>query len=199
MCRFGIVTILLLAGQAWGVESDKGSRLAVITEVPDFSLTTQAGTPYRKADLKGKVALVSFIFTTCNGSCPATTHRMAQVQEMLKARSLDKDGRVRLVSITLDPTRDTPEVLRNYMRLYDADPAGWTFLTGPADQVEKTVAAWGMWARPAANGQLDHPSRIFLVDRAGRIREIYNLSFLKATWVADDIELLLQEQRPTAP
>ena len=77
------------------------------------------------------------------------------------------------------------------MRAYDADPNRWTFLTGPRDAIEKTVADWGMWARPAANGQLDHPSRLFLVDTKGRIREIYNLDFLKAPWVVEDIELLL--------
>jgi protein SCO1/2 len=52
-----------------------------------------------------------------------------------------------------------------------------------------------MWARPAANGQLDHPSRIFLIDTHRRVREIYNLSFLKPAWVIEDIELLLREAR----
>ena len=55
------------------------------------------------------------------------------------------------------------------------------------------TAAWGMWARPAANGQLDHPSRVFLLDGLGRIREIYNLTFLKPAWVCEDMELLLHE------
>src|SRR5262249_18719425 len=105
------------------------------------------------------------------------------------------DDSVRFLSITLDPGRDTPEALRNYMRLYDVDPANWNFLTGPREQVEKTIAAWGMWARPAANGQLDHPSRIFLVDRRGRMREIYNLNFLKTPWVAEDVALLLRESK----
>jgi protein SCO1/2 len=118
---------------------------------------------------------------------------MGLVQQELKRRGLLDKGQVRLVSITLDPARDTPEVLRNYMRLYDADPATWSFLTGPPAQVAKVVAAWDMWARPAANGQLDHPSRVFLVDRRGQVREIYNLSFLKAAWVADDVRLLLNE------
>jgi len=59
--------------------------------------------------------------------------------------------------------------------------------------VASVVKAWGMWAKPAANGQLDHPSRIFLVDTQGRIREIYNLAFLKPKWVAQDVELLLHE------
>jgi protein SCO1/2 len=173
-----------------GAES---SRLAVIQPAPDFALTTQDGGTLKLSDLKGKVCLVSFVFTTCNGSCPATTHRMGQVQTALKESGLAKDGRVRLVSVTLDPTRDTPEVLRKYMELYDADPAGWSFLTGDKDRVSKVIADWGMWAKPAANGQLDHPSRVFLVDQKGRIREIYNLSFFKAAWVLDDVRLLLKE------
>jgi protein SCO1/2 len=169
------------------------TRLAVIQKAPDFSLTTQDNKSLGLADLKGKVLVVSFIFTTCSGTCPATTHRMGQLQQVLKDRGLSRDGRVHLVSITLDPARDTPETLRGYMRLFDADPAGWSFLTGPREQVEKVIAAWGMWAKPAANGQLDHPSRVFLVDPKGRIREIYDLNFFKAGWVLDDIELLLKE------
>jgi protein SCO1/2 len=169
------------------------SRLAVIQPAPDFTLTTQNGGTLKMSDLRGKVCLVSFVFTTCNGSCPATTHRMGQVQAALKDRGLSKDDRVRLLSITLDPARDTPEVLRKYMELYDADSAGWTFLTGDKDRVAKVIADWGMWAKPAANGQLDHPSRVFLVDKKGRVREIYNLSFFKAAWVLDDMQLLLKE------
>src|SRR5439155_19260633 len=104
----------------------------------------------------GKVLLVSFIFTTCNGTCPATTHRLSLVQQELKARGLCKDDRLRLLSITLDPVRDSSEVLRAYMRAYDLDETNWSFLTGTPDQVATTIEAWGMWARAAANGQLDH-------------------------------------------
>lgn len=171
----------------------QSSRLAVIRPVPDFTLTDQSGEPFQFSKLDGKVRLVSFVFTTCNGSCPATTHRMQQVQQELKRRGLLDDDRVRLVSITLDPTRDTTDMLRNYMRLYDADAKTWSFLTGPAADVERTIAAWDMWMKPAANGQLDHPSRIFLVDPRGRVREIYNLAFMKSDWVADDVKLLLDE------
>jgi protein SCO1/2 len=179
---------LLLAAAA-----EPASRLAVIRPAPDFALTTQEGGTLRLKDLRGSVLLVGFVFTTCNGSCPATTHRMAKVQQVFAERGLTKTGRVRLLSITLDPARDTPEVLRAYMRLYDVDGSSWTFLTGPRERVEKVVAAWGMWARPAANGQLDHPSRVFLVDARGRVREIYNLDFFKPAWVAQDVEQLLGE------
>jgi protein SCO1/2 len=170
------------------------SRLAVIDLAPDFHLLAQNGKKVERADLRGKVWLVGFVFTTCNGTCPATTHRMSLVQQELKRRGVLKKGDVQLLSITLDPERDRPDVLRAYMRLYDVEPESWSFLTGPVEQVRRTIAAWGMWVRPAANGQLDHPSRIFLVDRRGRIREIYNLDFLRPSLVADDMELLLGER-----
>jgi protein SCO1/2 len=190
VARIEAMSMLLLAVALLG---GPDSRLAVIRAAPDFTLTTQDDKPLHVGDLKGKVLLVSFIFTTCNGSCPATTHRMARIQEALHKTGLDKDDRVHLLSISLDPERDTPAVLRNYIKLYDVDAANWSFLTGPKDKVTKAIAAWGMWAKPAANGQLDHPSRIFLVDRRGSIREIYNLSFMKPAWVVEDVELLLHE------
>ena len=194
-----IAPVVLSLSVLAGSEPAAASRLAVISKVPDFVLTTQAGETLRRGDLKGKVLLVSFIFTTCNGTCPATTHRMSQVHEELERRGLLKEGRVRFLSITLDPARDTPDALQRYMRLYDLNAADWSFLTGPPEQVARTVAAWGMWARPAANGQLDHPSRIFLADVKGRVREIYNLGFLKPAWAAEDVELLLKEGTGSSP
>ena len=167
----------VLLGFLAGADSVPGSRLAVIRPAPDFTLTTQDEKPLRLSDLKGKVLLVSFIFTTCNGTCPATTHRMGQVQQLLQSRGLLKDDKVRLLSITLDPARDTPDALRRYMKLYDADPAHWSFLTGPSDKVNRVLAAWDMWAKPAANGQLDHPSRIFLIDRQGRVAKSITWGF----------------------
>ena len=193
MAWLGALSAVLLLGSGPTDHETTSSRLAVIRMAPDFALITQTGQTLRLSELKGKVVLVSFIFTTCNGTCPATTHRMSQVQQELKTRGVCNGDCVRLLSITLDPARDTPDVLSSYLRLYDIDAASWSFLTGPKDQVARTIRAWGMWARPAANGQLDHPSRIFLVDTRRRIREIYNLNFLKPTWVADDVELLLKE------
>ena len=86
------------------------------------------------------------------------------------------------------------------MQLYAVDAANWSFLTGSPGEVEQVLTAWGMWVRPTANGQLDHPSRIFLVDTQGRVREIYSLAFLKPAWVAEDIQLLLNEsESPGSP
>jgi protein SCO1/2 len=172
-----------------------GSRLAVIQKAPHWLLINQNGREIDSSNLRGRVLLVSFIFTTCNGSCPATTHRMEKVQTALRGAGLLKKGQVHLLSITLDPARDTPSVLKQYQQLYDADPASWDFLTGPSKQVAKVISAFGMWVRPATNGQLDHPSRIFLIDQRGRVREIYNLSFLRPEWVVEDVKLLLEESQ----
>lgn len=191
MYGLGLLSLTLTLGAA---EEAPASRLAVIQKAADFKLTNQDGKPLASADLKGKVYLVGFVFTTCSGSCPATTHRMGQVQTELKSRGLLKDDRVRLVSITLDPVRDTPDTFKRYAKLYDADTVSWSFLTGKADEVNKVVDAWGMWAKPAANAQLDHPSRVFLVDKNGQVREIYHLGFFKAAWVVEDVELLLNEK-----
>jgi protein SCO1 len=169
------------------------SRLGVICQAPPFVLTDQSEKSFTIAESKGKVVLISFVFTTCNGSCPATTHRMAAIQQELKRLSLWKAQEVQFLSITLDPERDTPEALRKYMKLYDIEGTGWSFLTGQPGTVSKTIADWDMWVKAAANGQLDHPSRIFLLDRRLRIREIYNTELLTVGNVCDDIALLLRE------
>src|SRR6266852_3648579 len=119
MVGLGILSTVLLVGNGLAKDVETSSRLAVIRTAPDFALIRPTGQTLRRSDLKGKVLLVSFIFTTCNGTCPATTHRMSQVQQELKTHGLCKDECVQLLSITLDPVRDTPEALTAYMRLYD--------------------------------------------------------------------------------
>lgn len=191
MLRFALGTAMGLA--LLPVNAKQESRLAVIRQAPAFSLANQDGAKVNSKELHGKVCLVSFIFTTCSGSCPATTHKLSQIQAALKKEDWFQKDRFQLVSITLDPLRDTPETLRGYMKLYDCDPASWSFLTGTPEEVQKTLTAWNMWAKPATNGQLDHPSRIFLVDKKGQVREIYHLGFLKTPWVVDDIKVLTKE------
>jgi protein SCO1 len=168
------------------------SALADIGPAPAVSLTDAAGRPFSLDSLRGKAVVVSFVYTTCNGSCPATTHALYRVQEALKGAGLWGRG-VEFVSISLDPARDTPEVLARYARLYDADPASWHFLTGPPERVAEVISAWGMWARVGPSGTLDHPSRIFLVDPRGRQREIYNLGFLTPGAVVQDVRTVLGE------
>ncbi|MGE3819913.1 MAG: SCO family protein [Isosphaeraceae bacterium] len=170
----------------------RGGVLADVGPAPEIALIDQDGRPFRLETLRGKAVLVSFIYTTCTGSCPATTFGLTRVREALKEAGLWGSD-VAFVSVTLDPRRDTPEVLKSYARIYDAQPESWHFLTGPESDVAQVIQAWGMWAKVGPTGVLDHPSRIFLVDPKGRQREIYNLSFLKPSAVTEDVRLVLVE------
>src|SRR5262245_55863179 len=142
--------VLAMVCAVAGESNESAARLAVIRPAPDFKLIDLNGQPVTLKQFHGKAVLAAFFFTTCNGTCPATTARLAKVQEELARHSALKD-RVQLLSISIDPERDTPEKLRGYMRLYDVDPRNWTFITGAVGDVRRTLEAWGMWAKPAAN------------------------------------------------
>ena len=142
--------------------------------------------------MRGKVVLVSFIYTTCNGVCPLTTEALVGTQKKLKEAKLWGKS-VEFVSITLDPKRDTPRVLRDYARSFKTDAAAWHFLTGSPEKVNEVITAWDMWVKSDANGVLDHPSRVFLIDPRGRQREIYNLELLTAKTVVEDVRGLINE------
>ena len=186
---FRMVVVLMMAAGALGGAAES-SPLADIGPAPAVALTDSSGRPFELASLRGKAVLVSFVFTTCTGNCPATTNNLVVVRNALERAGL-WGTRVEFVSITLDPRRDTPEVLRDYAQLYRIDPASWHFLTGPTDRVLSVVAAWGMWVRTTPTGTLDHPSRIFLVDPRGRQREIYSLDFLRPATVLQDVRTVL--------
>ena len=143
--------------------------------------------------LRGKVVLVSFVYTTCNGACPLTTQALTRVRSKQLEDCKLWGKSVEFVSITLDPKRDTADVLHNYAMLSGADSPSWHFLTGKPDDVARVITAWDMWVKSDEKGVLDHPSRIFLIDRSGHQREIYNLQFLKPDTVLDDVRELLKK------
>jgi protein SCO1/2 len=167
------------------------SRLADIGPAPRTVLVDSKQEPFDLEKLRGKVVLVSFVYTTCNGVCPLTTQALSGARKKLEEAKLWGKS-VEFVSITLDPERDTAEALRNYAKLWGADLPAWHFLTGSTAQVSKVVAAWDMWVKSDATGVLDHPSRIFLIDQRGHEREIYNLEFLKPETVVEDVRELLK-------
>lgn len=185
-----LALLVLVADRA--APAGGASPLADIGPAPAVVLTDAAGKPFDLARLRGKAVLVSFVYTTCGGTCPATTYTLTRVRRALERAGL-WGKRVEFVSITLDPARDRPEVLAEYARIYDADPGTWHFLTGPADAVARVIAAWDMWVKPGPAGALDHPSRIFLLDPVGRQREIYSLEFLRPAAVVGDVESVLSE------
>jgi len=187
MFRAWPLALMLLAAGA------RPSRLADIGPAPRTILVNSTGKPFDLASLRGKAVLVSFVYTTCNGTCPATTASLGAIQKILAEAKLWGTS-VEFVSITLDPKRDTTEVLNRYARLFGADLGSWHFLTGSPAQIESVITAWGMWAKSDPTGTIDHPSRIFLLDPRGHEREIYNLEFLRPEVVIQDVRGLLDEK-----
>lgn len=168
----------------------QGTSLADIGPAPAVDLIDARSRPFSLASLRGKAVLVSFVYTTCNGTCPMTTAGLDRVRRALRDEGLW--GRsVAFVSITLDPARDTPEALARYARAYRAEPDTWHFLTGPPDRVARVLSEWDMWVKFDPSGAIDHPSRVFLLDPSGHRREIYNLETLTPGAVVQDIRAVL--------
>jgi cytochrome oxidase Cu insertion factor (SCO1/SenC/PrrC family) len=117
---FLVVTTMIFLTQLAAIRGQK--QIPVLGRIPDFSLTDRSGNTVRLGDLLGKVWIADFVFTHCAGPCPVMSHQMAELQKRIG------DARdIRLVTITVDPDRDTPEVLRDYANLYGASDTGWLF------------------------------------------------------------------------
>ena len=152
----------------------------VLGSVPDFKLTDQNGQSYGSEDLKGNVWIANFIFTSCKSTCPEQTQKLKEFQDKLLAREKASpnswDG-IRLVSFTVDPSTDTPEVLKKYAESNGAD-SHWKFLTGSRDDL------WSLCEKgfmlPVAENKEDtampiaHSSRFVVVDRMMQIRGFFD-------------------------
>lgn len=157
----------------------------VLSTLPAFELTDQAGQPFGTRELTGKVWVADFIFTACATACPTLTQQMANIQQ--RAKQLGPD--FHLVSFTVDPERDTPPRLAEYAARFKADPHKWSFLTGPLGKVEAAVIDGfkvGVDRHKTADDFWDivHGEHLVLVDRHLNIRGYYELS-------ADGVDKLL--------
>jgi len=160
--------------------------------VPGFQLTNQNGQPFGSAQLAGKLWIADFIYTTCPGPCPMISGRMSELQKPLEETD------VRLVSFSVDPQKDTPEVLRRYAERLQAEPGRWDFLTGPKSAIYK-ISHDGFKLAVSdgsdARGIPVHSTRIVLVDRHGQIRGYYDATEPEAiTKLLADTNHLLREQ-----
>ncbi len=163
--------------------------LPVIGQIADFHLLNSDGKTVSLKDLKGKVWVADFIFTTCGGICPTMTANMAQVH-----RSYALVDEVRLVSISVNPENDTPEVLKAYARKFKANTGRWLFLTGPLADIQKLVV--GSFKLGKIDEPVFHSSYFTLVDREGRIRGYYDgTDKTRVAQLFKDIAVVLREKR----
>jgi len=162
---------LLLVLIAWLlIRQQQADKLPDIGAAPDFTYQDIDGKEVSMSSLDGKVRLVYFFFTNCPDVCPPTTFMLSQVQNKLK-----EDGEfgksVDIVSVTIDPTRDTPEALRKFGDKFGADYTGWKFLRGDEAETADLATKYGLIAVKDADGFFSHANLIVLVDKKGRMRE----------------------------
>ncbi|HEU4343931.1 MAG TPA: SCO family protein [Candidatus Binatia bacterium] len=142
--------------------------------VPEFSLVERSGKTIRLADLHGTIWIANFIYTTCQDTCPLQSAEMAKLQEQWS----DKPD-LRLVSFSVDPAKDTPQVLSRYAERFNADTARWLFLTGEKEPITTLVQkGFRLSAAPAPDaaesGVILHSPRFVLIDREAEIRGYYD-------------------------
>ncbi|MFQ5665707.1 MAG: SCO family protein [Candidatus Binatia bacterium] len=174
---------LLISAATWsvfrhGIESST-EGLPVLGTVPAFSLTGSDGQPVSRSSLAGNIWIADFIFTRCVGLCPRMSGQMARLQ---RALAHDGGNSVRLVSFSVDPTHDTPAVLRAYARRFRADNKRWFFVTGHRDALyalisggfHLAVAQRSESENADGEGLITHSDRFVLVDRDLHIRGYYH-------------------------
>ncbi|WP_438001258.1 SCO family protein [Sorangium sp. So ce185] len=175
-----LVALVALSGLAVpffvgrGVRGHAAEAPAVRIPLPAFALTDQRGHRFGLEQLRGQVWIADFIFTTCPTVCPKLTQRMKEIEQ--QGRGLG--DALHLVTFTVDPENDTPEVLAAYAASQKLPLERWTLLTGPLDQIESTILkgfkiAMGKEETSPGIFSIFHGERLVLVDQEGVIRGYY--------------------------
>ena len=140
--------------------------LPVLGEVPAFQFVERNGTPFGKNDMKGTISIVNFFFTSCKGPCPIMNSKVAELYR--KYATTDK---VRFISITVDPDRDSLAVLNQYARNFGVTDNRWLFLRGEINQVHRLSEEGFMLA---GDFPTLHSTKLILVDTDTKIRGFYD-------------------------
>ncbi|OLE50459.1 MAG: hypothetical protein AUG01_00915 [Candidatus Rokubacteria bacterium 13_1_20CM_2_69_58] len=190
-----MIASLLIGLGAWpapgfGHAPKPDARLSRIGPAPDFTLTTQDGARMSLRDLRGKVVAVTFIYASCTDTCPLLTAKMAALQAKLGP---EFGSRVFFASVTVDPERDTPVVLRRYAQAHGANPGGWAFLTGSPAEIRDVERRYGVYARKNPAGDVDHTFLTSLIDSDGILRVQYLGVRFDPDELLGDVQNLLRE------
>jgi protein SCO1/2 len=191
-----LVPLVTLALLLWlrqlEVNALRQRTVSLYGTVPAFVLTNQDGQPFGSTQLLGKIWIADFIYTTCPGPCPMISSRMSELQKPLEKTD------VHLVSFTVDPARDTPQVLRGYADKLQAEPGRWDFLTGPQSTIydlSRNGFKVAISDGSEEKGLPVHSTRLILVDRHGEIRGYYDAAEADGmTKLLADTNHLLREQ-----
>jgi cytochrome oxidase Cu insertion factor (SCO1/SenC/PrrC family) len=187
-----LTLLLLLWLRSVEVNALRQRTVSAYGSVPTFQLINQDGRAFGSADLQGKIWIADFIYTTCPGPCPMISSRMSELQKPLEKTD------VHLISFTVDPAKDTPEVLRGYAQKLQAQPGRWDFLTGPQStiyDISRNGFKLAVFDHSQETGLPVHSTRMILVDRHGVIRGYHDATEADAmTKLLADTNHLLREQ-----
>jgi len=157
-------------------DSDPGKAAGFSSPKDLRSLIDQEGRPFSFARLANTTVLVNFIFTHCAVSCPAQTQALVGIQRKLPPALRP---RVRFVSVTVDPERDTAPILKRYAKAMGADLSGWSFVTGAASELDWLQRYYAAGATVRNDSPLDHQVGVYLLDAQGRLMQKYAGDFNK--------------------
>src|SRR3972149_847459 len=179
-----LTAVLLALGLPGGLPAQAPSP------APDFVLINQDGARVSLHQFRGRLVILTFIYTHCPDICPLTTAKLVQVQNELKKRGWFGKKVVQL-SMTFDPKRDTPAVMKAYAAKFKVDHTGWHFLSGAPATVMKVVQAYHVPVRPSAKpGRIDHGLPTPGIDPQGGLPGFYNPDFDPQDVVRDLTHLL---------
>jgi protein SCO1/2 len=138
------------------------------------------GRPFQSREFAGKVSIVDFIYTNCPAECPMMSSRMHKIEQRVRG-----DSDVRLVSISVDPERDVPQVLNAFAHRYGAPTDQWTFLTGTPATVH--LVAYDTFHVGDVLGRIEHSTKFVVVDKREHIRGYYS------SFDQDDLKQMIQD------
>jgi protein SCO1 len=162
-------------------------RQRIEGRAPELALVNQSGQPLTLRELRGKVVLLTFTYSTCAEVCPLLTAAMVTLQHRLTAAERQQ---VFFLSVTAQPEVDTPAVLHAYAHRLGVDLASWAFVTGAPQTVQAVWQAFGLTVKPRATGVVDHPAWTFLIDREGMVQYRYLGSLLEVETIVEDMRTL---------
>jgi protein SCO1 len=167
--------------------SRESERLQAGERVSDFVLTDQNGRATRLSDFKGKAVILTFVYTRCPlpNFCPLMSKNFAGLQSRLGAEFPD---RFQLISVSIDPKFDTPEVLKSYSGVWSKDEKTWSFLTGTPDEIENVGALFGLFHEPTG-GLINHDLRTALIGPDGKLVHIWKSN----VWTPYEVQRAVRE------
>jgi len=163
---YAIIAVFLAVTYIIKINNEQ-EPLPIIGSIPEFEFIDSEGRDIGLTNLKGKVWVADFIFTTCTMACPIMTGNMNTIHKKYK-----KNDDLRLVSISVYPEYDTPEVLKKYASQYQADTDTWHFLTGNESTVKEVIKDG--FKIGDYEDIIFHSEKFALVDKNGMIRAYYN-------------------------